>query len=394
MYEANLFYRFRQLIGGFRMDVPPVVADGGPATARFSAASELYVIIGAIAPGVVFQVEGTQADGATPPTANPVQIGAVSDDVLAAVADNVVVHFVTDLYRRLRTIPEGKYADGAADTVPLNPLKMGAVADAVLAAVADGQMASLVTDLYRRLYVNPQGGVADNVADDATNPVKIGAVALAPLAAVLTGVRAQLVTDLYRRLYVNPQGGVADDAVDDGTNPVKIGAVADQVPSSVADGDRAQLITDLERFLRIVSKAYDSVAAADRVSSNTIADDRDNSAQVWAADTNVAATTTYYPSSAGYEIGNRDHVTAQLVMSDNTTSLQASNDATTWFDITVMAIDMVTGQDLNASFATGAGASVNWMLDLERINARYIRFATVTPDATNAASIQVMTRKA
>ena len=278
MLEANLFYRFRQLIGGFRQDVAPATVDGGPATARFSADSELYVIIGAIAPGVGFQVEGTQADGATPPTANPVQIGAVSDDVLTAVADNVVVHFVTDLYRRLRTIPEGKYADGVADTVPLNPLKMGAVADAVLAALADGQMASLVTDLYRRLYVNPQGGVADNVADDATNPVKIG-------------------------------------------------GVANQVPSSVADGDRAQLITDLERFLRIVSKSYDSVAAADRVSSNTIADDRDNAAQVFAADTNVAATTTYYPSSAGYEIGNRDHVTAQLVMSDNTTSLQASNDA-------------------------------------------------------------------
>jgi len=393
MYEANLFYRFRQLVGGFRMDVPPVVSDGGPATARFSADSELYVIIGAIAPGVVFQVEGTQADGAVPPTANPVQIGAVSDAVVSAVFDNAVVHLVTDLYRRLRTIPEGATADGVADG-GLNPLKMGAVADAVLAAVLNGQTAQLVTDLYRRLYVNPQGGVADNAADDATNPVKIGAVALAPLAAVLTGVRAQLVTDLYRRLYVNPQGGVADDAVDDGTNPVKIGAVVDVVPANAADNDRVQLITDIQRFLRIVSKAYDSVAAADRVSSNTIADDRDNSAQVFAADTNVAATTTYYPSSAGYEIGNRDHVTAQLVMSDNTTTLQASNDATTWFDITVMAIDMVTGQDLNASFATGAGASVNWMLDLERINARYVRFAVVTPDATNAASIQVMTRKA
>jgi hypothetical protein len=202
MLEANLFYRFRQLIGGFRQDVAPATVNGGPATARFDALSDLYVIIGAIAPGITFQVEGTQADGATPPTANPVQVGAVSDDVLAAVADNVVVHFVTDLYRRLRTIPEGKYADGAADTVPLNPLKMGAVADAVLAAVANGQMASLVTDLYRRLYTNPQGGVADDAADDGTNPIKIGAVADAVLAAAADGDRVQLVTDLYRRLWV------------------------------------------------------------------------------------------------------------------------------------------------------------------------------------------------
>ena len=201
MLEQNLFYRFRQLIGGFRNDVPPTVADGAPATARFSANSELYVIVGAIAPGLL-QIEGTQADGATPPTANPVQVGAVSDDVLAAVADNVVVHFVTDLYRRLRTIPEGKYADGAADTVPLNPLKMGAVVDAVLSALGDGQVAQLVTDTYRRLYVNPQGGVADDTADDGSNPIKTGGVADAVLSVVTDGDRVQFVTDLYRRLWV------------------------------------------------------------------------------------------------------------------------------------------------------------------------------------------------
>jgi hypothetical protein len=152
MLEQNLFYRFRQFVGGFRQDAPPVVADGDPATARFSANSELYVIVGAIAPGVQFQVEGIEADGTTPPTANPVQVGAVSDAVLAAVADNVVVHFVTDLYRRLRTLPEGASADGVADG-GLNPLKMGAVADAVLSAIANGQTAQLVTDLYRRLWV-------------------------------------------------------------------------------------------------------------------------------------------------------------------------------------------------------------------------------------------------
>ena len=201
MLEANLFYRFRQLVGGFRMDVPPVVANGAPATARFSANSELYVIVGAIAPGVTMRVQGIDADGTTPPTADPVQIGAVTDAVLAAVADNTAVHLVTDLLRRLRTLPEGATADGVADG-GLNPLKMGAVADAVLAAIADGQTAQLVTDLMRRLYVNPQGGVADDAADDGSNPVKIGGVAYAVLAAVTSGDRVQAAFDLYRRMWV------------------------------------------------------------------------------------------------------------------------------------------------------------------------------------------------
>jgi hypothetical protein len=168
MYEASLFYRFRQLIGGFRMDAPPTVADGDPATARFSEDSELYVIVGAFAPGVSMRVQGIDADGVTPPTADPVQIGGVAGAVLAAVADNTVVHFVTDLYRRLRTLPEGATADGVADG-GINPLKMGAIADAVLSALADGQTAHLVTDLFRRLWVTVYGQVLDTSLVDTVD---------------------------------------------------------------------------------------------------------------------------------------------------------------------------------------------------------------------------------
>lgn len=393
MLEQNLVYRFRQLIAGFRHDVAPVVADGAPATARFDALSDLYVIVGAIAPGVQFQVEGIEADGTTPPTANPVQVGAVSDSVLAAVADNVVVHFVTDLYRRLRTLPEGATADGVADG-GLNPVKMGAVVDLVLAALADGQTAQLVTDAYRRLRVLPEGATADGVADGGLNPLKIGAVVDAVLTALADGQTAQLITDTYRRLYVNPQGGVADDAADDGTNPVKVGGVAIQVLTSVTAGDRAQLITDLYRRLYVRSAAYDEVSGTDRGSVNTIADDRDESAQVWAADTNIAAATNYYPSSAGYEVGNRDHLTLALVMTDTTTTIQASNDGTTWFDVTPSVLDMASGTYMNTSFPTGAGLSANWMIDLERMNARYVRCAVVTADGSNSISIKVMARKA
>lgn len=384
MYEASLFYRFRQLIGGFRMDAPPVVADGDPATARFSADSELYVIVGAIAPGVVWQVEGTQADGDTPPTANPVQIGAVSDAVVTAVADNVVVHFVTDLYRRLRTIPEGASADAVADG-GLNPLKMGAVADAALALLADGQTAQLVTDLYRRLYVNPQGGVADDVADDATNPVKIGAVALAPLAAVLTGVRAQLVTDLYRRLYVNPQGGVADDAADDGSNPVKMGAVADAVLTTVADGDRAQLVTDLYRRLWTVIAGYDSGSNANRTFEIAPLNLQVLEESLVDSANHAASAGISYPSDDGLVMmGYKDFsITGKFIAgADNTVTMtvEGTNDE----DATPANRDWIVlyayRTDTNAvvnSVAVAASATATFGWDFDNCNYRYIRVRLV-----------------
>ncbi len=380
MLESDLFYRFRQLIGGFRHDAAPTTVDGGPATARFSADSELYVIIGALAPGVQMQVEGIEADGTTPPTANPVQIGAVSDAALAAVGDNVVVHFVTDLYRRLRTLPEGATADAAADG-GLNPLKMGAVADAVLAALADGQTAQLVTDLFRRLRTLPEGATADGVADGGLNPLKMGAVVDQVLTALADGQTAQLVADLYRRLYTNPQGGVADDAPDDGSNPVKMGAVADAVLSLATDGDRVQLVTDLYRRLYTVIAGYDSGSNANRtfeVAPLNLQVLEENLVDV----ANHAATAGIsYPSDDGLVMmGYKDlSFTGKFICgADNTITftVEGTNDE----DATPANRDWIVlysyRTDTNAvvnSIACAASATATYGWDFDNCNYRYIR---------------------
>lgn len=203
-----------------------------------------------------------------------------------------------------------------------------------------------------------------------------------------------LLLDVNRRLRV--VGSALDDAPADATAaPLKIGGVAVQVLAAIsAAGDAAGFITDMYRRLYVRSAAYDEVSGTDRGSVNTIADDRDEGAQVWAADTNIAAATNYYPSSAGYEVGNRDHLTLMLVMTDTTTTIQVSNDGTTWLDVTPSVLDMASGTYMNVSFPTGAGLSANWMIDMERVNARYVRCAVVTVDNSNSISIKVMTRKA
>jgi hypothetical protein len=239
------------------------------------------------------------------------------------------------------------------------------------------------------------GGPAADSDVAVGNPLLIGGVYLANITAapVANTEIGNILIDSYRRLRI--VGSVLDGVAADATEaPLKMGAVSSQVPATIANNLMVQLITDLDRFLRVVSKAYDSISASDRVAANTIADDRDESAQVWAAETNTGAGTNYYPSSAGYEVGNRDHLTLQLVMTDTETTIQVSNDGTTWLDVTPSVLDMATGTFLNASFPTGAGLSANWMLDMERVNARYVRAAVVTVDAGNATAIKVMARKA
>ena len=187
-------------------------------------------------------------------------------------------------------------------------------------------------------------------------------------------------------------GSVADGAAATG-GPVQIGAVTDQIPVAVADSLLVHLITDLERYLRVVAKSYDTLAAADRGMVNTIADDRDESAQTWANTTNTAMGTSYYPSAAGYLLGNRDHLTLQLVMTDNTTTVEASLDGITWLNVTLFCISMTTGAAA-ASYATGAGASANFMVDCNNFNTVYVRCAVVYPDNSNATQIKAFTRKA
>jgi hypothetical protein len=186
-------------------------------------------------------------------------------------------------------------------------------------------------------------------------------------------------------------GDVADDAAASASYPLKLGAVVDQVPSDVsADGDMAHLIADMERFLRVVPKHYDTLlAAAKNALTNPSESNRDTDPQTVADETNETAVTHYYPSSSGLEIGERKHLTFQCDLTDGTLTFEASNDGTTWTDITRAALDLEAFTTGAASYAT-VGGTDNWLLDFDHLGARYIRAAVVYPDATNSVDIVLM----
>jgi hypothetical protein len=276
------------------------------------------------------------------------------------------------------------------------PVIVGAKAtDAEPGAVTEADAAYLSTTLAGRLRVNAVGNVDDNSAATLA-PVRVAGTAYADASTVVAaGDVANLSMDLARRLRTLPQGATADDAADTAAlNPMKIGAVVDQVVVAASDADMVHLITDLYRRLRVVSAAYDDVAAADRVSANTTADDRDESAQVWANETLAAVTEVYYPSSAGAEIGNRPWLTIQIGIRDGTLTFQSSNDGTTWTDVTKMVVDRGQGGGGYASWVDTADAAVvTYQLELVA-GARYVRALWTPDDATSTIQLFVTARAA
>ncbi|MCK9355574.1 MAG: hypothetical protein M0R22_00265 [Dehalococcoidia bacterium] len=387
---------------------------------------------------------GNVADDAAAALA-PVRVAGTADAVLSTVHDGDVAQLVTDLYRRLVTLPHGATADDAADTAALNPVKVGGIAISHLTpdAADAGDVVHLSTDLYRRVRVLPEGPIADDAVADATNPLKVGAVVDVAVADAADGDMVHLVTDLQRRLRVaaegagahdaavagfpvivgakataaepatvtegdasylstnlvgrlrvNAVGNVADDAVADALGPVKVGAVADQVLSTVADADMVHLITDLSRRLQIRDGlAGDDVSGANRVAANTTADERDESAQPWANETLAAATAVYYPSSSGAEIGNRPWLTFQVGIRHGTLTFESSNDGTSWTDVTKTVIDRGQGGGGYASWVEPDAATVYYQLELVA-GARYVRALWTPTDATSIIIIYVMARAA
>ncbi|MFA4974537.1 MAG: hypothetical protein WC683_18170 [bacterium] len=413
--EADAAYLSTTLAGRLRVNAVGNVDDGSAAAlAPVRVAGTADAALSVVDDGDVAQLvtdlyrrlqtlpQGATVDDAADTAAlNPLKVGGIAISHLAPDAAQVgdMVHATTDLYRRLRTLPEGPIADGAVVDAT-NPVKTGGVAytTTTLAAsdVDAGDVAHLALDLEHRLFTHPMGGTADNAANDALDyPLKVGAVAEnEPIAAgVVTDADfVHLTTDLYRRLWTHPVGAVADDVASVATEyPVKIGAVVDQVVAAATDADMVHLVTDLYRRLRVVSAAYDDVAAADRVSANTTADDRDESAQVWANETLAAADAVYYPSSSGYEIGNRPWLTIQIGIRDGTLTFQSSNEGTNWTDVTKMVVDRGQGGGGYASWISPDVATVYYQLEVT-CGARYFRALWTPADATSIVIINAMTR--
>lgn len=276
------------------------------------------------------------------------------------------------------TIPGGGGGSGVSVPAP------AVVADVNLAEVAG--TATVTAGLAGLLAVG--GSAADGVAPTG-NPILCAGIGE-------DGNTYTILVDQNGNTQV--VGTVADDAAQDSTAPVKGGAVADQVPTSVANDDMVHLITDLERYLRIVSRAYDSLTDSDKVVvQNTIASDRDESAQSIADVVNQAAGTTNYPSDDGVEIGNRDFLSMIYSLNDVTSvAIEGSNDRATWVPITGGATRVADGVSASgttaATYTSGAGVDTDFALYWEKFGWRYIRWSVAVPNNTNTIEITLFQR--
>lgn len=99
--------------------------------------------------------------------------------------------------------------------------------------------------------------------------------------------------------------------------------------------------------------------------------------------TNLAAATTYYPSSSGLLLSQYDTINIMGVTSGGvTTTIEATLDPAVspdFLDITKSCFDLVSGNQNNTSFI-----DTSFILDLKSLNVTAIRIKSVTSDNTNA----------
>ncbi len=138
------------------------------------------------------------------------------------------------------------------------------------------------------------------------------------------------------------------------------------------------------------SPAYDSATGSLLVTpTRTMADDYTDPEE-WVDETNQAAATYYYPSSAGVEMGRYDHLSLTMTLTAGTVTVEMTNDGgTTWQDVTPTVLDMMTGAALAASFTSAA------VLDCQAWNCEAIRVkAIMGGGGTNQITIWAKRRKA
>lgn len=321
---------------------------------------------------------------------NPVLVGAKATSAEPAAVDvNDVATLSTDLSGRLR-VNLGATADNGTDTAAMNPAKVGAVVDEALSVSSDGRVVHLVTDMYRRLRTLPEGATADDAADaNALNPIKIGARAIdnsAPenLDTADAGDVVHVITDTRRRLICNVLGNVADGALADASNPVKVGAVAEADAygaTAIHDTDLAQLTTDLKRRLRAIT--------AGEFYETSWVDSADVSADA------------YYPAEAGFAVDCFHNLTITGLVTcgaDNSSilTIQVTNDedatpaSRDWQ--TIFVKDNIIDENVN-QIATAGGATSNICLSLNGLGFRYVRvYYNITVGTTNKDTLHLKVR--
>ncbi len=169
--------------------------------------------------------------------------------------------------------------------------------------------------------------------------------------------------------------------------------VVDAVPSVFADGTLVRLITDTERYLRTISKAHDTLLAADLTATvNPESANRDAAPQVICNETDLAASANF-PSDAGIEIGDRDFLSFTLSLNDVTSvAFEVSNEGTNWADETESVVAEGASGHAKAYFTSAAGVTTLFACYWPRCGFRYVRCAVVIPNATNVIYIDLIQR--
>jgi len=105
-----------------------------------------------------------------------------------------------------------------------------------------------------------------------------------------------------------------------------------------------------------------------------------------------APATYYYPATTSCPyvvLGPAKHFSLGLVATcaagnTLTFTLETSVDASTWFDVTVSAVDAITGVAGAATYPCPAAGSIKHKLDLDFVDAIYLRVKTVVNDGGGA----------
>jgi len=153
-------------------------------------------------------------------------------------------------------------------------------------------------------------------------------------------------------------GGVTSgEAADGAMSPV--GGIANAVAPSVDEGDSGLISMTLDSFIRFISKSFDPLTGADKVSPTLTDADRylDSEELV---DASLGANTYYYPSEDGMLTEEFNNLCFTVVASTNATfTLEATNDddaSPVWFDMTSLGFLGSDGSQGNASIASASDA--------------------------------------
>ena len=191
------------------------------------------------------------------------------------------------------------------------------------------------------------------------------------------------------QIFVGP---AAHDAAALG-NPLLVGAEANAADrADVDEDDVAQFSADLAGYVRARLKGYDAAADASKVAPTVTDADRYLDSEELVDGTSIDADPAlYYPSTAGLEMGEFDHLTVQFVLANGsvvTIEATLDDDGTPdWIDITPSGYLLNADSTGNASFTDVSG-----IVDFDGLNVQKVR-VKLDGDGDSDAQIHIKRRR-